>query len=206
MKLSRHWLDQVVDSRQNDADLSHLLTMGGLEVEGIEPVAPPFARVVVAQVLSCEPHPQADRLKLCTVQAEAGASALQIVCGAPNVAVGLKVPCALVGATLPGIEIREAKVRGIVSHGMLCSAKELGISEESDGLLVLPDDAPVGTSIRDYLDLDDRVFELKLTPNRGDCLSLKGLAREVAAITQAPLHMPAIEAVPATLAAPAGAA
>lgn len=208
MKISRQWLDQAVDSRKSDDQLSHLLTMGGLEVEGIEAVAPPFSAVVVAQVLSCEPHPQADRLKLCSVQASAepGAAPLQIVCGAPNVAAGLKVPCAVVGAKLPGIEIRAAKVRGIESHGMLCSAKELGISDEAAGLLVLPDDAPVGTALRDYLELDDRVFELKLTPNRGDCLSLKGLAREVAAITGAPLVLPAIEPVPATLSAPSGAA
>lgn len=206
MKISRHWLDQVVDSGLADAELSHVLTMGGLEVEGITPVAPAFERVVVAQVLSCEAHPQADRLKLCTVQAAADpdSAPLQIVCGAPNVAAGLKVPCALVGARLPGIEIREAKVRGIVSQGMLCSARELGISEDAAGLLILPEDAPVGTSLRDYLDLDDRVFELKLTPNRGDCLSLKGLAREVAAITGAPLRLPAITAVAPSLSAPAG--
>ena len=206
MKLSRQWLQEAVELTHSDADLAHLLTRGGLEVEAIEPVAPPFTRVVIGQVLTCEKHPQADRLKLCTVRVfeDSDAAPLQIVCGAPNVAVGLKVPCAMVGAHLPGIEIKEAKVRGIASQGMLCSAKELGISEAAEGLLVLPEDAPVGASIRDYLQLDDTVFTLKLTPNRGDCLSLKGLAREVAAVTGAAFNMPPIPAVAATLPAPAG--
>jgi phenylalanyl-tRNA synthetase beta chain len=206
MKVSRHWLQQWVEIKQDNASLAHLLTMGGLEVEAIEPVAPAFSKVVVAQVLTCEKHPQADRLNLCTVQisSDPAAQPLQIVCGAPNVKAGLKVPCAQVGAVLPmadgkTLEIKEAPVRGIVSSGMLCSAKELGIAEESDGLLILPDDTPVGISIREALDLDDTAFTLKLTPNRGDCLSVKGLAREVSAITGQALKLPVIEAVQTTL-------
>jgi len=206
MKVSRHWLQEWVEIQQDNAALAHLLTMGGLEVEAIEPVAPAFSRVVVAHVLSCEKHPQADRLNLCSVQVSADPSAqpLQIVCGAPNVKAGLKVPCAQVGAVLPladgkTLEIREAPVRGIVSSGMLCSAKELGIAEESDGLLILPEDTPVGMSIRDALDLDDSIFTLKLTPNRGDCLSVKGLAREVSAITGQALKLPVIQPVDARL-------
>lgn len=207
MKVSRHWLQEWVNIKQDNAALAHLLTMGGLEVEAIEPVAPAFSRVVVAHVLSCEKHPQADRLNLCTVQVSSDPTAqpLQIVCGAPNVKAGLKVPCAQVGALLPlaegkSLEIKEAPVRGIVSSGMLCSAKELGIAEESDGLLILPEHTPVGISLREALDLDDTVFTLKLTPNRGDCLSVKGLAREVAAITGEPWHLPVINNVQSQLA------
>ncbi len=213
MKLSRRWLNSVVPTDHTDAELAHLLTMGGLEVEAITPVAPAFHSIVVGEVLTCEKHPQADKLNVTTVRVHADAAqpALQIVCGAPNVAVGLKVPCALMGAvmpTAPGAEpfvIRQAKLRGVESSGMLCSARELGISEEADGLLVLPADAPVGANLRDYLELDDQVFTLKLTPNRGDCLSLKGLAREVAAVTGAPMTWPAVATVPVTLPAPGGA-
>ena len=137
-----------------------------------------------------EKHPDADKLKLCKVDTgEHGV--LQIVCGAPNVAPGMVVPCALVGAKLPGIEIKKAKVRGIESFGMMCSARELGMSEDHGGLLALPDDAPIGTDIREYLNLDDTLITLKLTPNRADCLSLTGIAREVAALTGAPLTLPA---------------
>ncbi len=207
MKLSRRWLNSVVPTTQSDQDLAHLLTMAGLEVEAIEPVAPAFHSVVVGAVLTCEKHPQADRLKLCTVQASSdpAAAPLQIVCGAPNVTAGARVPVALIGAEMPvapGAEpfvIRQAKVRGIESSGMLCSARELGLSEDADGLLLLPADAPVGAPIRDYLELDDSIFTLKLTPNRGDCLSLLGLAREVSAITGVPMQMPAIAPVTATL-------
>ena len=188
MQFSESWLRTLVNPSLNSEELSHLLTMAGLEVEEMEPVAPMFDKVVVAQVLTKDKHPDADRLNLLTVDVGQG-EPLSIVCGAGNVTVGMKAPCAMIGAKLPGIEIRQAKVRGIASFGMMCSDKELGLAEESDGLLELPVDAPVGQSIREYLDLDDKLFTLKLTPNRSDCLSLHGIAREVAALTGADLQL-----------------
>ncbi len=200
MKFSESWLRTLVDPKLTSEELSHLLTMAGLEVEELAPVAPAFNNVVVAHVLEVVKHPDADRLNVCQVDIGSG-TPQQIVCGAPNVAVGLKVPCALPGAELPGdFKIRIAKVRGIESSGMLCSAKELGIAEEASGLLILPADAPVGQSIRQYLDLDDNQFELKLTPNRADCLSLLGIAREVGAITGASTSLPVVPEVPASIA------
>lgn len=187
MQFSESWLRTLVNPALSSAELSHLLTMAGLEVEGMEPVAPAFDKVVVAQVLTKEKHPDADRLNLLTVDV-GQAEPLAIVCGAQNVTVGMKAPCALVGARLPGIEIKQAKVRGIASFGMMCSAKELGLAEESSGLMELAADAVVGQSIRQHLDLDDHLLTLKLTPNRSDCLSLRGIAREVAALTGAPLQ------------------
>jgi phenylalanyl-tRNA synthetase beta chain len=199
MKFSESWLRTLVDPQLTSEELSHLLTMAGLEVEALEPVAPAFDKVVVAHVLEVVRHPDADRLNVCRVDTGSGAPTT-IVCGAPNVAVGLKVPCALPGAELPGnFTIKVAKVRGIESSGMLCSAKELGIADDASGLLVLPADAPVGQPIRAYLDLDDNVFELKLTPNRADCLSLLGIAREVGAITGAPTRLPEVAEVPASI-------
>ncbi|GAB3243505.1 phenylalanine--tRNA ligase subunit beta [Chitinimonas naiadis] len=184
MKFSEQWLRELVNPALDNAALAELLTMAGLEVEENEPAAPAFDQVVVAQVLEVRKHENAEKLNVCKVDAGLGGEPLQIVCGAPNVAPGVKVPCALVGATLPGdFKIKEAKLRGVESFGMLCSARELGVSEESDGLLLLPQDAPVGTSFRDYYQLDDRLYTLKLTPNRADCLSLTGIAREVAALT-----------------------
>ena len=192
MKFSESWLRSFVDPSVYGSDFSHLLTMAGLEVEDEETVAPHFDNVVIAHVLEVTKHPDADRLNVCVVDAGL-ASPLQIVCGAPNVKAGLRVPCALPGANLPGdFQIRVAKVRGIESSGMLCSAKELGISDDASGLLVLAPEAPIGLSIREYLDLDDRALTLKLTPNRADCLSLLGVAREVAALTDSPLTLPAI--------------
>ncbi len=200
MKFSESWLRTLVDTKLSSEELSHLLTMAGLEVEGLEPVAPQFNDVVVAQVLEVVKHPDADRLNVCKVDTGRG-EPTTIVCGAPNVAVGLRVPCALPGAKLPGdFTIKIAKVRGIESSGMLCSAKELGIAEEASGLLILPSDAPVGQSIREYLDLDDNQFELKLTPNRADCLSLTGVAREVAAIAGAQAKFLDVPEVAATIA------
>ncbi len=187
MKFSESWLRTFVNPSLSSEELSHLLTMAGLEVEEMVGVAPAFDKVVVAQVLSKEKHPDADRLNLLSVDV-GQAEPLAIVCGAQNVTVGMKAPCALVGAKLPGIEIKQAKVRGIASFGMMCSAKELGLAEESDGLMVLDADARVGQSIRDHLDLDDKLFTLKLTPNRCDCLSLYGIAREVSALTGEPLQ------------------
>ena len=198
MQFSESWLRTFVNPDLSSDALAHLLTMAGLEVEELEPVAPDFTQVVVARVESVVKHPDADRLNVCQVVLSDGVKA-QIVCGAPNVAAGLKVPCALPGATLPGnFKIRTAKVRGVESAGMLCSAKELGIAEDASGLLALPEDAPVGKSIREYLDLDDHRYTLKLTPNRADCLSLTGIAREVAALTGAPVVYPATPAVPVT--------
>ncbi len=200
MKFSESWLRSLVDPKLTSAELSHLLTMAGLEVEELAPVAPAFNNVVVAQVLEVVKHPDADRLNVCQVDIGTG-TPQQIVCGAPNVAAGLKVPCALPGAELPGdFTIKIAKVRGIESSGMLCSAKELGIAEEASGLLILPADAPVGQSIRQYLDLDDNQFELKLTPNRADCLSLLGVAREIGAITGVATNLPQVAEVPAGIA------
>ena len=197
MQFSEKWLRSFVDPAIDTAALSHLLTMAGLEVEELDPAAVAFTGVVVAEVLSVAPHLDADRLRVC--QVNAGGEPLQIVCGAPNVAAGMKVPCATVGAKLPGIDIKRAKLRGVESSGMLCSARELGISEEASGLLALPADAPVGTDIREYLDLDDNVFVIKLTPNRADCFGMVGIAREVAALTGAPLRLPTVTAASVSL-------
>lgn len=189
MQFPESWLRTLVNPQLSTAELGHRLTMAGLEVEALEPAAPPFSGVVVAEVLTVEPHPNADRLRVCTVNA-GGAEPLQIVCGAPNVAAGQKVPCARVGARLPEIEIGEAKVRGVESFGMLCGASELGLQDKEEGLMVLAADAPVGTDLRGYLLLDDPIITLKLTPNRADCLSLLGLAREVSAITGTKAYLP----------------
>jgi phenylalanyl-tRNA synthetase beta chain len=186
MKFSENWLRTFVNPALSSAELSHLLTMAGLEVEGMEAVAPAFNNVVVAQVLEVVKHPNADRLNVCQVNV-GEAQPITIVCGASNIAVGVKVPCARIGAVLPGdFNIKQAKVRSVDSFGMLCSAKELGLAETSDGLWLLPDDATVGMTIRAYLDLDDQLFMLKLTPNRSDCASLFGIAREVSALTGTP--------------------
>jgi phenylalanyl-tRNA synthetase beta chain len=201
MQFSERWLRTLVDPPISTDELSHLLTMSGLEVEACEPVAPEFSGIVVAKVLEKDKHPNADRLSLCKVDAGTG-EILSIVCGAPNVAAGQKVPCALVGAKLQGednkpFEIKAAKMRGVESHGMLCSARELGLSDDHSGLLVLPEDAPIGKDIRDFLALDDHKITIKLTPNRADALSVLGVAREVAALTGAPLEPPDVQAVPA---------
>jgi phenylalanyl-tRNA synthetase beta chain len=198
MKFSENWLRAYVNPDLDSDRLAHTLTMAGLEVEALESVAPPFDKVVVGEVLSLEKHPDADRLNVCRVNIGAG-EPLQIVCGAANVRAGAKVPCALVGAQLPKMAIKQAKVRGVESSGMLCSETELGLADESSGLLLLPPDATVGQSIRDYLGLDDKLYTLKLTPNRSDCLSVTGVAREVAAVTGAALNLPNAVAVPATI-------
>ncbi len=186
MQFSESWLRTFVNPTLSSEELSHLLTMAGLEVEDRIPVAPVFDKVVVAQVLTKDKHPDADRLNILTVDV-GQLEPLTIVCGAQNVSVGMKAPCALVGAKLPGIEIKQAKVRGIASFGMMCSQTELGLAKESSGLLELATDAVVGQNIREHLDLDDQLFTLKLTPNRCDCLSLYGIAREVSALTGSPL-------------------
>lgn len=196
MQFSENWLRELVNPALDSDGLGHLLTMAGLEVEEQNPVAPPFDQVVVGRIVAAEKHPNADKLRVC--QVEVGqAEPLQIVCGAPNAAVGLHVPCALVGARLPGFEIKAAKLRGVNSFGMLCSGRELGISGDQGGLLELAADTVPGTDIRAVLGLDDVLFTIKLTPNRADCLSLTGVAREVAALTGAPLSLPAAEPVQA---------
>jgi phenylalanyl-tRNA synthetase beta chain len=198
MKVSLKWLSEMVDFGMGPEELANALTMGGLEVEEVAPVAARFTGIVVAEVKGVAPHPNADKLRVTQVDAGTGGP-LTIVCGAPNVAPGQRVPCALVGAKLPGLEIKLAKLRGVESSGMLCSARELGLSDDHAGLMVLPEDAPIGKDIREYLELDDTYFTLKLTPNRGDCLSMFGIARDAAAITGAKLKpLPAAPA-PATL-------
>ena len=203
MQFSENWLRSMVDPKMNSDELSHLLTMSGLEVEEVEAVAPPFSNVVVAEVKEVAKHPDADRLNVCQVDVGTG-TLLNIVCGAPNVRAGMKAICAKAGAVLPPgadgkpFEIKVGKLRGVESQGMLCSAKELKISEESSGLMELPADAPVGANIRDYLGLNDLKFTIKLTPNKADCLSVLGVAREVAALTGSPLHVPTTRLVPVT--------
>ncbi|MDO9232186.1 MAG: phenylalanine--tRNA ligase subunit beta [Methylotenera sp.] len=184
MQFSENWLRSLVNTDLDSPALSHALTMAGLEVEDMQPVATAFSKVVVAKIISAEKHPDADRLQVCKVDVGLP-EPLQIVCGAPNARAGLVAPCAMVGAELPGFSIKQAKVRGIESFGMMCSSKELGLSAEATGLLELDSDALIGQDIRQYLDLDDHLLTLKLTPNRSDCLSLTGIARDVAAITGA---------------------
>ncbi len=205
MQFPESWLRTFVNPPLSTDALAHQLTMAGLEVEEVNPVAPPFEKIVVGHVLSTEKHPDADRLNVCKVDVGSG-EPLQIVCGAPNVKPGIKVPCALVGAVLPPSEeggkpfaIKLGKLRGVDSHGMLCSARELKLSEEHGGLLILDDSAPVGANVRDVLDLDDSIFVIKLTPNKADCLSLHGVAREVAALNGLPLTVPSMTPVPVTI-------
>ncbi|RZI43124.1 phenylalanine--tRNA ligase subunit beta [Herbaspirillum sp. HC18] len=200
MQFSESWLRTLVDPTMTSDALSHLLTMSGLEVEEVEPVVPPFSNVVVAKVIETAKHPNADRLTVCQVDAGTG-TLLNIVCGAPNVRAGLKVPCAMAGAKLPPgedgqpFEIKVGKLRGVESQGMLCSARELKLSEDHGGLLELPEDAPVGQNFRDYYQLNDLKFTIKLTPNRADCLSVLGVAREVSALTGVSLKAPAYKTV-----------
>ena len=199
MRFSEAWLRQWVDPDVTTEQLAEGLTMAGLEVDAVEPAAPPFSGVVVGHVLSVEPHPGADKLHLCRVDAGEG-DPLQIICGAANVAPEMRVPVAKVNAVLPGdFRIRKAKLRGVESFGMICSAAELGLAESSSGIMPLPADAPVGTDFREYLSLDDHSIEVDLTPNRGDCLSIAGLAREIGVINGAPLTERVVEAVPATI-------
>ncbi|TAL95111.1 MAG: phenylalanine--tRNA ligase subunit beta [Paraburkholderia sp.] len=205
MLFPESWLRSFVDPQMTTDELSHALTMAGLEVEGLSPAAPPTSKIVVGRVLEVVKHPDADKLNVCQVDAGTGAT-LNIVCGAPNVAPGIKVPVALVGAQLPPAEeggapfaIRLSKLRGVESQGMLCSARELKLSEDHSGLMILPEDTPIGQDIRETLNLDDTIFEIKLTPNKADCLSVFGVARETSAITGAPLHALEIKPVAVTL-------
>jgi len=194
MKFSEQWLREWVSPDLDTEALAAQITMAGLEVDGIDPVAEDFDGVIVAEVLSTEQHPDADKLSVCEVSD--GAETFQVVCGAPNVRAGLKVPFARLGAVLPGnFKIKKAKLRGVESFGMLCAEAELGLSDASDGLMELLDSAPVGTGLREYLQLDDVAIEVDLTPNRSDCLSIAGLAREVAVLNKLNVAVPKIEPV-----------
>ena len=184
MKISETWLRTYVNPDISTDELVAQLTMAGLEVDAIEPAAAEFSGVVVGEVLEMEKHPDADKLRVCKVNV-GQAEPLQIVCGASNVRVGLKIPAALCGAVLPNdFKIKKSKLRGVESFGMLCSEKELGIAADANGLMELPNDAPVGVDMREYLSLNDSIMELGLTPNRADCLSVEGVAREVAVLNQ----------------------
>ncbi len=199
MKISENWLRTWVNPTIDSDTLSNQLTMLGLEVDDMEPAAKPFTGVVVGEVLTVVQHPDADRLRVTTVNI-GSSEPLQIVCGAPNVRVGMKAPVATVGAVLPGdFKIKKGKLRGVESQGMLCGASEIDLEDKIDGLLELPSDAPVGVNIREYLDLDDHVIDISITPNRGDCFSIRGIAREIGVINQLPVTAPEIKQVAATI-------
>ncbi len=203
MQFSENWLRTIVNPDLNTEELAHLMTMSGMEVEEVVPAAKPFSKIVVAKVLEVAGHPNADRLHVCKVDAGTG-EPLEIVCGAPNVRPGMLTGCALIGASLPPGEdgkaftIKKSKLRGIASSGMLCSLRELQLSEDHSGIMDLPEDAPVGQDLRDYLQLEDNIFDIKLTPNKADCLSLLGVAREVSALTGAPMHFPVVASASVT--------
>ncbi|WP_288455420.1 phenylalanine--tRNA ligase subunit beta [uncultured Acinetobacter sp.] len=200
MKISENWLRTWVNPAIDSDTLSDQLTMLGLEVDELVPAAKHFTGVVVGEVLTVIQHPDADRLRVTTVNIGSG-EPLQIVCGAPNVRVGMKAPVATIGAVLPGdFKIKKGKLRGVESQGMLCGASEIDLEDKIDGLLELPDDAPVGVNIREYLNLDDHVIDISITPNRGDCFSIRGVAREIGVINQLPVKAPEITEVAATIA------
>ncbi|WP_434278237.1 phenylalanine--tRNA ligase subunit beta [Acinetobacter sp. CE-15] len=200
MKISENWLRTWVNPAIDSDTLSDQLTMLGLEVDELVPAAKPFTGVVIGEVLTVVQHPDADRLRVTTVNI-GSSEPLQIVCGAPNVRVGMKVPVATIGAVLPGdFKIKKGKLRGVESQGMLCGASEIDLEDKIDGLLELPADAPVGTNIREYLNLDDHVIDISITPNRGDCFSIRGVAREIGVINQLPVTAPEIQEVAATIA------
>lgn len=200
MKISENWLRTWVNPAIDSEKLSDQLTMLGLEVDDLSPAAKPFTGVVVGEVLTVEQHPDADRLRVTTVNIGSG-EPLQIVCGAPNVRAGMKAPVATIGAVLPrDFKIKKGKLRGIESQGMLCGASEIDLEDKIDGLLELPNDAPVGVNVREYLDLDDNVIDISITPNRGDCFSIRGIAREIGVINQLPVTAPEIQEVAATIA------
>lgn len=195
MKLSKLWLREWVNFSLTEHELANQLTMAGLEVDAVSPVAGEFTKVIVAEVLSTKPHPDADKLTLCDVNINAD-KPLQVVCGAANVRAGLKVALAMIGANLPGdFKIKESKLRGQLSQGMLCSVTELGMAEHSEGIMELESDAPVGMDLREYLTLDDHVIDVDLTPNRADCFSVLGIAREVAVLNKLPLLAKPVPAV-----------
>jgi phenylalanyl-tRNA synthetase beta chain len=198
MKFSENWLKEWVKYDLTTAEIMAQLTMLGLEVDGVESAAGEFTGVVVAEIMSCEKHPDADKLKVCEVNA--GNETLQIVCGAPNARVGLKTALSKIGAVLPGnFKIKKSKLRGVESQGMLCSEVELGISQESNGIIEFAADAPVGVDVSDYLTLNDQVIDIDLTPNRADCFCLRGIAREVATLNHLAIDAPAITPAEVTL-------
>ena len=187
MKFSEQWLREWVNISLTTDEISQRLTMAGLEVDGLDCVAADFSDVVVARIVEIEQHPNADKLRVCRVNF--GDEEIQVVCGAPNASVDMIAPFARVGAVIgKDFKIKKAKLRGVESYGMLCSAQELGLAEQSTGLYALPEDAPIGMNLRDYLKLNDRMFELGLTPNRADCLSIRGVARELSAIADLELN------------------
>ncbi|MDY6468694.1 phenylalanine--tRNA ligase subunit beta [Acinetobacter faecalis] len=199
MKISENWLRTWVNPAIDSNTLSDQLTMLGLEVDDLSSAAKLFTGVVVGEVLTVEQHPDADRLRVTTVNIGTG-EPLQIVCGAPNVRVGMKAPVATIGAVLPGdFKIKKGKLRGIESQGMLCGASEIDLEDKIDGLLELPANAPVGVNVREYLDLDDNVIDISITPNRGDCFSIRGIAREIGVINQLPVTVPEVKEVPAII-------
>ncbi len=199
MKISENWLRTWVNPAIDSDTLSDQLTMLGLEVDELAPVAKLFTGVVIGEVLTVEQHPDADRLRVTTVNIGSG-EPLQIVCGAPNVRAGMKAPVATIGAVLPGdFKIKKGKLRGVESQGMLCGASEIDLEDKIDGLLELPADAPVGLNIREYLKLDDHVIDISITPNRGDCFSIRGIAREIAVINKLQMNEPVINSVDATI-------
>jgi len=199
MKVSEQWLREWADPPVDSDTLVEQLTAAGLEVDSAAPLAPPMDGVVVAQVLEVNPHPEADRLSLCSVDAGSGET-LGVVCGAPNVYAGMRAPMALVGARLPdGHKIRQSKIRGVASRGMLCSASELGLGEDADGIMDLDPQAPVGQPLSEHLRLDDVIIDIELTPNRGDCLGISGVAREIAVINKIPLGGPSLQPVAAAI-------
>src|SRR5579871_3465471 len=195
MKFSVAWLKEFVAAKADATELAERLSFAGIEVAAVEPAVPAFQKVLVGKVEKLEPHPSADKLKVCQVDVGSG-PLQQIVCGASNVRVGMKAPVILPGGSLPdGTAIKQAALRGVESHGMLCSAKELGLSEEASGLMALPDDALLGEDLRAYLGGEDQVIEVEITPNRGDCLSALGLARELGALYDLPLKLGQVGAV-----------
>lgn len=199
MKISENWLRSWVNPAIDSETLSNQLTMLGLEVDDMTPAAQPFTGVVIGEVLTVEQHPDADRLRVATVNIGSG-EPLQIVCGAPNVRAGMKAAVATIGAVLPGdFKIKKGKLRGVESQGMLCGASEIDLEDKLDGLLELPEDAPIGSNVRDYLNLDDQVIDISITPNRGDCFSIRGIAREIGVINQLAVTAPDIQAVTVAL-------
>ncbi|MDY6322231.1 MAG: phenylalanine--tRNA ligase subunit beta [Succinivibrio sp.] len=199
MLFNKKWVDELVPNRLSAQELCDKITMAGLEVDTASAPCGNFSKVVVAKVLDCWPHPDSDHMHVTKVDAGTGEE-LQIVCGAPNVRAGLKVCCALLGAQVGDLKIKDAKLRGVDSCGMLCSYKELGMAEESSGIIELPEDAPVGQDVHDYLHLDDTVVDIDLTTNRADCLGITGIAREVAVLTGQKLKYPEVREVPAAIA------
>ena len=192
MKFSEKWLREWVNPALNTEELCEQISMAGLEVDGVEPAAADFSGVLIGEVVECSQHPDADKLRVTKINVGAD-ELLDIVCGAPNCRLGLKVAVACVGAVLPGdFKIKKAKLRGQPSHGMLCSFSELGISDNHDGIIELPVNAPVGQDIREYLQLDDNIIEIDLTPNRADCLGIRGVAREVGVLNQLSVSEPTV--------------